>query len=225
MRSRLPLFLGVLATACLLAPSVATAASAKVKVPSVAGKTESSAKRAITGAGLKAKVSREASTTVSKGRAISTDPKAGKKVRKGSTVSLVISTGKPKSYTYTGTGTVDAVDTEEGSLEVSFDDANDPLQELLDDTDDDVLGVAIGDDTDLKITHDDLADPTDDLSVACFGDDVTVKVVSTEPLDALDDVDATSVKISTGETSDCSDDASIDDPAVDDTTVDDPAVR
>ena len=230
MRSRLPLLLGVLAATGLLVPAGATATSAKVKVPAVAGKSESSAKRAITGAGLKVKTARAASATVGKGRAISSDPRAGRKVRKGSTVTVLISTGKPKAVTYTGSGTVDSVDTAAGSLDVSFDDANPALQALLDDTDDDVLGVLIGDDTDLTISHDDLEDPTDDLSVACFGDDVTVKVVSPEPLDAIDDIDATSVQISTGENSDCEgtstiDDPSVDDPSVDDPSVEDPAVR
>lgn len=224
MRSRLVLLLGVLVTVCLIAPVGATAASAKVKVPSVVGKGESSAKRAITGAALKVKVSRATSATVAKGRVISTDPKAGKKVRKGTTVTLLVSSGRPKAVTYTGTGTVDSIDTEAGSLDVSFDDANPALQALLDDTEDDVLGVLIGDDTTLTISHDDLEDPTDDLSVACYGDDVTVKVVAPEPLDAIDDVDATSVVISTGESSDCGA-TSEDDPTFDDTPVDDSTFR
>lgn len=65
----------------------------KPKVPSVVGATESNARQMISNAGLVADVRYEASDVVAAGCVISCNPGVGTEVSKGSTVSLVISTG------------------------------------------------------------------------------------------------------------------------------------
>ena len=67
------------------------------KVPSVAGTSESNAKETIISAGLtpSSTVTYQASDSVPAGCVISCSPAAGTEVAKGSTVSLVVSTGAP----------------------------------------------------------------------------------------------------------------------------------
>ena len=68
----------------------------QVSVPDLSGMTQTDATNALTSAGLKlGTVTQQTSTTVPSGSVISQDPAAGKKVNKGSTVSIVVSTGSP----------------------------------------------------------------------------------------------------------------------------------
>ena len=65
-------------------------------VPDLSNMTQSAATSAITSAGLKlGTVTPQTSTTVPSGEVISQDPAAGKKVDKGATVSIVVSSGSP----------------------------------------------------------------------------------------------------------------------------------
>jgi eukaryotic-like serine/threonine-protein kinase len=65
-------------------------------VPDLTNLTQADATNALTSAGLElGTVSTESSTTVPAGSVIRQDPAAGKKVDKGSTVSIVVSTGSP----------------------------------------------------------------------------------------------------------------------------------
>jgi serine/threonine-protein kinase len=65
-------------------------------VPDLSGMTQTDATNAITAAGLKlGTVTQQTSTTIASGSVISQDPAAGKKVDKGSSVSIVVSTGSP----------------------------------------------------------------------------------------------------------------------------------
>jgi serine/threonine-protein kinase len=64
-------------------------------VPSVVGRTQEAAQKALTKAHLKYNVQRETSETIAKGKATRTDPANGQAVGVGSTVTLYISSGKP----------------------------------------------------------------------------------------------------------------------------------
>jgi beta-lactam-binding protein with PASTA domain len=68
----------------------------QVAVPSVVGLTLSSARGRLQKAGLKASEREENSDTVAEGRVISVSPPEGQKVDKGSSVTLVVSSGKPQ---------------------------------------------------------------------------------------------------------------------------------
>ncbi|MFC6238768.1 Stk1 family PASTA domain-containing Ser/Thr kinase [Longivirga aurantiaca] len=68
---------------------------APVKIPSLSGQTKDAATSALTGAGLKVKYAEDYSKKVAEGRVISSNPKSGTTVPKGSTVTLVISKGPP----------------------------------------------------------------------------------------------------------------------------------
>jgi beta-lactam-binding protein with PASTA domain/tRNA A-37 threonylcarbamoyl transferase component Bud32 len=69
----------------------------QVAVPSVVGLTVSSARGRLEKAGLKASEREENSDTVAEGRVISVSPSEGQKVDKGSSVTLVVSSGKPQA--------------------------------------------------------------------------------------------------------------------------------
>jgi eukaryotic-like serine/threonine-protein kinase len=69
----------------------------QVAVPSVVGLTVSSARGRLQKAGLKASEREENSDTVAEGRVISVSPTEGQKVDKGSSVTLVVSSGKPQA--------------------------------------------------------------------------------------------------------------------------------
>jgi beta-lactam-binding protein with PASTA domain/tRNA A-37 threonylcarbamoyl transferase component Bud32 len=69
----------------------------QVAVPSVVGLTVSSARGRLEKAGLKASEREENSDTVAEGRVISVSPPEGQKVDKGSSVTLVVSSGKPQA--------------------------------------------------------------------------------------------------------------------------------
>jgi beta-lactam-binding protein with PASTA domain/tRNA A-37 threonylcarbamoyl transferase component Bud32 len=68
----------------------------QVAVPSVVGLTVSSARGRLQKAGLKASEREENSDTVAEGRVVSVSPTEGQKVDKGSSVTLVVSSGKPQ---------------------------------------------------------------------------------------------------------------------------------
>ncbi len=67
----------------------------KVKVPDIEGKTQDDADAAIKKAGLKSAAQKAYSDTVSKGKIVLQSPAAGASVSPGSTVSYVVSLGKP----------------------------------------------------------------------------------------------------------------------------------
>ena len=69
----------------------------QVAVPQVVGLTVSSARGRLEKAGLKDSEREENSDTVAKGRVISVSPTEGQRVDKGSSVTLVVSTGKPQA--------------------------------------------------------------------------------------------------------------------------------
>jgi eukaryotic-like serine/threonine-protein kinase len=69
----------------------------QVAVPQVVGLTVSSARGRLDKAGLRPSEREENSDTVEKGRVISVSPTEGTKVDKGSSVTLVVSSGKPQA--------------------------------------------------------------------------------------------------------------------------------
>jgi beta-lactam-binding protein with PASTA domain/tRNA A-37 threonylcarbamoyl transferase component Bud32 len=70
---------------------------AQVAVPQVVGLTLSSAQGRLKKAGLEGSQREENSDTVAKGRVVSVSPTEGQKVDKGSSVTLVVSSGKPQA--------------------------------------------------------------------------------------------------------------------------------
>jgi serine/threonine-protein kinase len=69
----------------------------QVAVPQVVGLTVSSARGRLEKAGLEPSEREENSDTVEKGRIVSVSPQEGQKVDKGSSVTLVVSSGKPQA--------------------------------------------------------------------------------------------------------------------------------
>jgi serine/threonine-protein kinase len=68
-----------------------------VKVPDLVGRTEEEAGALVTGAGLSLRIVPEFSDTVPRGRVISQDPDPSVTVRKGDTVTIVVSEG-PRTF-------------------------------------------------------------------------------------------------------------------------------
>jgi serine/threonine-protein kinase len=68
-------------------------AAREVTIPTLASSDEASAKANLESLGLTVTVTRETSTTIGDGKVIGTDPAAGQKVKEGSTVELIISSG------------------------------------------------------------------------------------------------------------------------------------
>jgi len=66
-----------------------------VRVPNVTGDPEASARGDLDAAGLEVKVRREADMSVPKGRVVSQNPAAGRSVRAGTTITIVVSSGPP----------------------------------------------------------------------------------------------------------------------------------
>ncbi|WP_194784998.1 Stk1 family PASTA domain-containing Ser/Thr kinase [Actinomyces haliotis] len=99
-------------TAALLGTDVTvhfSAGSSTVTVPDVAGRSQDDAKKALEDAGLSVgNATSEDSTTVAKDEVISTDPASGTKVDRGTTVSLVLSTGQTTVPDVTGKSQEDA---------------------------------------------------------------------------------------------------------------------
>jgi len=83
-----------------------TAAGAAKPVPSVAGASAAAAAAAIAKVGDKTRTTYAVSATVPAGRLLSTVPKAGAKVAKGKTITLVISAGYPEIAADNGHGIV-----------------------------------------------------------------------------------------------------------------------
>ncbi|MDD6551546.1 MAG: Stk1 family PASTA domain-containing Ser/Thr kinase [Lachnospiraceae bacterium] len=84
-----------------------------IEVPPLAGKSQSAAESTLKNAGLAAgSISEEASDSVKKGCVITSDPAAGTSVKKGTKVSLVISTGQA---TYSYSDVIEPKDTDEYS--------------------------------------------------------------------------------------------------------------
>jgi beta-lactam-binding protein with PASTA domain/tRNA A-37 threonylcarbamoyl transferase component Bud32 len=88
------------------------AASQPVPVPNVVGIRELNAKAKIEGAGLEPKVERTASAEVDKGIVIDQRPDAGTRIQKGDQVTIIVSTGVPKTTVpdVVGMDYADAVD-------------------------------------------------------------------------------------------------------------------
>lgn len=99
-------------TAALLGTEVTvhfSAGSSTVTVPDVSGKSQDDAKKALEDAGLTVgNATTQDSTTVAKDEVISTDPASGTKVDRGTTVSLVLSTGQTTVPDVTGKSQEDA---------------------------------------------------------------------------------------------------------------------
>jgi serine/threonine-protein kinase len=72
-------------------------ANAPVAVPNVVGLKEENAVNLIKNAGLDPKVERSANPDVAKGRVMSQNPHAGTRIQKGDRVTLLVSTGPPKT--------------------------------------------------------------------------------------------------------------------------------
>ena len=83
----------LLIAAGIIIYAVVSGGSTKVEVPYVINMTEAEAKEELDGVGLKAEVKLESSETVESGRVISSSPSARVKVNKGTTVTLMVSTG------------------------------------------------------------------------------------------------------------------------------------
>lgn len=77
--------------------------SEKIKVPDVVKKSSNEAQNTITGQGLSVSVSEDYSDSIEEGKVISTDPAAGTKVDKGTTINIVVSLG-PKEVPATVPG-------------------------------------------------------------------------------------------------------------------------
>ncbi|MCR4612263.1 MAG: Stk1 family PASTA domain-containing Ser/Thr kinase [Lachnospiraceae bacterium] len=77
---------------------VVSQGSEKAKVPSVVGQSQSAASSALSSAGLNVTVSTENSDSVSSGNVISQSIESGKYVEKGTTVNIVVSSGKKTTY-------------------------------------------------------------------------------------------------------------------------------
>ncbi len=77
---------------------VVSQGSEKAKVPSVVGQSQSAASSALSNAGLNVNVTTESSDSVSNGNVISQSIEGGKYVDKGTTVTIVVSSGKKTTY-------------------------------------------------------------------------------------------------------------------------------
>ena len=99
-------------TAALLGTEVTvhfSAGSSTVTVPDVSGRSQDDAKKALEDAGLTVgNATTQDSTTVAKDKVISTDPASGTSVSRGTTVSLVLSTGQTTVPDVTGKSQADA---------------------------------------------------------------------------------------------------------------------
>jgi beta-lactam-binding protein with PASTA domain/tRNA A-37 threonylcarbamoyl transferase component Bud32 len=92
------LLAALVAAAAILGPKLIGSGNDQVTVPTVVGMTEDQATKTIQNVAdgdLVADVTREASPTIEKGRVVSQSPAEGSTVDPGSTVTIVVSTGKP----------------------------------------------------------------------------------------------------------------------------------
>jgi serine/threonine-protein kinase len=89
------LLAALVAAAAILGPKLIGSGDKTVPVPSVVGMTQDQAVRTIEDAGLVANPTEEASDTIEKGRVIRQSPDSDASVDPGSTVDVVVSSGKP----------------------------------------------------------------------------------------------------------------------------------
>ncbi|HEX2892941.1 MAG TPA: Stk1 family PASTA domain-containing Ser/Thr kinase [Marmoricola sp.] len=89
------LLAALVAVAAILGPKLLGSSPQQTQVPTVVGMTQSQAEATLTDAGLTAQASTEASDTIEKGRVISQSPDANSSVDPGSSVTIVVSSGKP----------------------------------------------------------------------------------------------------------------------------------
>ncbi|HET8559721.1 MAG TPA: Stk1 family PASTA domain-containing Ser/Thr kinase [Marmoricola sp.] len=90
------LLLALIILAIIFLPKLIQSAPPQQSVPTITGLTRTAAEQALKGQQLKVgHVTKQASSTVAKGRIISQDPQAGHLVDQGSRVDFVLSTGKP----------------------------------------------------------------------------------------------------------------------------------
>lgn len=71
------------------------------KVPDVVGKTQEAADKLLRDAGFEIELEEEESDSVKEGSVIRTDPDAGEEIAKGTTVTMVVSTGSTSTKTFT----------------------------------------------------------------------------------------------------------------------------
>lgn len=104
-RAWLWILLAVLAVILAVAGTFLLVTQQKVTVPDVVGKTQTEAAATLSSAGLKLVVTGQgASASIPAGSIISEIPTAGAKVRKGSSVGVTVSSGKPQAGVPTVTG-------------------------------------------------------------------------------------------------------------------------
>jgi serine/threonine-protein kinase len=89
------LLAALVALAAILGPKLLGSSPNQTAVPTVVGMTQAQAEATLTNAGLTPQASSEASDTIEKGRVISQSPEANTSVDPASTVTIVVSTGKP----------------------------------------------------------------------------------------------------------------------------------
>ena len=89
------LLVALVAAAAILGPKLLGSSPEQTPVPTVVGMTQAQAEATLTDAGLTPQATTEASDTIEKGRVISQSPEANTSVDPASTVTIVVSTGKP----------------------------------------------------------------------------------------------------------------------------------
>jgi serine/threonine-protein kinase len=89
------LLAALVALAAILGPKLLGSSPNQTPVPTVVGMTQAQAEATLTDAGLTPQATSEASDTIEKGRVISQSPEANASVDPASTVTIVVSTGKP----------------------------------------------------------------------------------------------------------------------------------
>jgi beta-lactam-binding protein with PASTA domain/tRNA A-37 threonylcarbamoyl transferase component Bud32 len=92
------LLAALVAAAAIIGPKLLGSSDEQVQVPSVVGMTQDQATRtieAVEGGDLRVNATTDASDTIEKGRVISLDPSENASVDPGTTVTIVVSSGKP----------------------------------------------------------------------------------------------------------------------------------
>jgi eukaryotic-like serine/threonine-protein kinase len=89
------LLAALVAAAAIIGPKLLGSTNDQTPVPTVVGMTQEQAQDTLEIAGLTAQVTTEASDTIEKGRVISQNPEANVSVDPASSVTIVVSTGKP----------------------------------------------------------------------------------------------------------------------------------
>jgi serine/threonine-protein kinase len=89
------LLAALVAAAAIFGPKLLGSSPDQTPVPTVVGMTQAQAEATLTAAGLTPQATAEASDTIEKGRVISQSPEADSSVDPGSSVAIVVSSGKP----------------------------------------------------------------------------------------------------------------------------------